>query len=415
VDRKDRARWARWLHLARGLSVEDVALVLDLDPGEVVSLTAVPAKYRTASEAERWRGMRAEGMGITAIARAVGAPCTTVREVLARGPAAVRVPPAPPVRSRDGGPSPKNRPILGPLGSIVKRLAALGHSAEWIATTLSLRTKTVAEFLCRLEPVRKAELARPRGRDEEEHVRANQAARAAREERRRLLTPPVGWSNGDRLATGEAAEWARFMNALQEARASGAEILGLASRVWFAPPRSRPEQPPVESAIWTGPENPHVGNPKLTPDMIAEMKVLRAQGWSTGKLAKRYGVTRATICYALLGRTFRELRPGAPSTPHAQTPPRLAPAPVAKPAREEHPQLILPSPAWSKGAYFLTGEQREWEQFQAATAEARERGEEIIGAHSDIFPGPYRARPNAPPLEPALWTGPSHDDEPDDD
>ena len=92
-------------------------------------------------------------------------------------------------------------------------------------------------------------------------------------------------------------------------RLSGADILGLTSRVWFAPPRSRPEQPPVEPAIWVGPENPYVGNPKLTPDMVAEMKVLRAQGWSTGKLAKRYGVRRATICYCALGDAHHTIRP----------------------------------------------------------------------------------------------------------
>ena len=68
VDRQHKARWSKWLHLARGLSVEDVAHVLDLDPSEVLSLTALPAKYRTATEAEQWRRMRAEGMTVKAIA-----------------------------------------------------------------------------------------------------------------------------------------------------------------------------------------------------------------------------------------------------------------------------------------------------------------------------------------------------------
>ena len=242
--------------------------------------------------------------------------------------------------------------------------------------------------MSRLQPIRKDALVRPRDRSEEERVRARQAAVAARKEQRRLLTPPVGWSNGDRTATGEAAEWARFMTALKEARASGADILGLASRVWFAPRRSRPEAPPVEPAIWTGPENPYVGNPKLTPDMVAEMKILRAQGWSTGKLAKRYGVTRATICYALLGRTSHHL------------PANRSPAP---PERLREPEAVRPrqlivdgaqaeGPGWSDAARLMTGEGEEWKQFRAAMKQAIENGADVIGASSDIFSVPYRRR-----------------------
>ena len=162
---------------------------------------------------------------------------------------------------------------------------------------------------------------------EERRLRANQAAAAAREERRRLLTPPAGWSNGDRFATGEARDWARFMTALQEARASGADILGLASRVWFAPPRSRPEAPPVEPAIWTGPENPHVGNPKLTREMIAEIRVLRRQGgrpasWpsATASSARR-SATRSWAGRFARGPRRPLLSPAAP--PSAAPPPCL--------------------------------------------------------------------------------------------
>ena len=43
-------------------------------------------------------------------------------------------------------------------------------------------------------------------------------------------------------------------------------------------------------------------------------------------------------------------------------------------------------PGWSPAAQFMTGEQREWEQCQAAMAAAKERGEDIIGGESDIFP-----------------------------
>jgi hypothetical protein len=46
--------------------------------------------------------------------------------------------------------------------------------------------------------------------------------------------------------------------------------------------------------------------------MVTELFTLRAAGWSTGRLARRYGVQRATICYALKGRTWSHVRPAAP-------------------------------------------------------------------------------------------------------
>ncbi len=334
-----------------------------------------------------------------AIARTVGAPLTSVYQVLTRGPAKRRVPASPPRR----------RPVSmigGRTARYVRTLARLGYDGDRIATLLVIDRHAVSDFLLRLEPVRKAELARPRERSEQERLRANQAAAAARVERRRILTPPAGWSNGDRLTTGEARDWTNFMTALHEARASGADILGLASRVWFAPPRSRPQAPPVKPAIWTGPENPYVGNPKLTPEMIAEIHALRLQGWSTGKLAKRYAVTRATICYALSRRTFRDLvlpspppfvadplaRPDpAPRerAPEEQTQPGRAP----EAGRDESPHVITSPIGWSHSAHCATGEGNEWAAFLATTAEARTRGADpllIIPASSLPEPATWR-------------------------
>jgi len=51
------------------------------------------------------------------------------------------------------------------------------------------------------------------------------------------------------------------------------------------------------------------GRSKLTQANINEARELRAAGWSTGKLAERFGVTRNTICYALLGKTWKDARP----------------------------------------------------------------------------------------------------------
>jgi hypothetical protein len=106
--------------------------------------------------------------------------------------------------------------------------------------------------------------------------------------------PPAGWSNGDRLATGEAREWAKFVTALQEARASGADILGLASRVWFAPARREPV--PVEPVIWTGETDQRIlGSTKLTADQIAEAGAMLRSGMSWPKVAWRFGVSENTL------------------------------------------------------------------------------------------------------------------------
>ena len=74
MQRKDRVRWSRWLHLACRLDVEHVARVLEIDPSVVESFTDVPPRYRTPDEAERWHRMRAQGMTLRAIARSLGRP-----------------------------------------------------------------------------------------------------------------------------------------------------------------------------------------------------------------------------------------------------------------------------------------------------------------------------------------------------
>jgi hypothetical protein len=40
---------------------------------------------------------------------------------------------------------------------------------------------------------------------------------------------------------------------------------------------------------------------------VVEMRRLRSEGWSTGKLAARYGVSRNTVCYALNGTTWSHI------------------------------------------------------------------------------------------------------------
>ena len=114
---RHRLRWVRWLHLACGLSLEHVGIVLELDPSEVASLIAAPAKFRTATEAEHWHRLWAQGLTTKQIARTVGVPYTTVRKVLTRGAAHVKAPPSPP-RKR---PASK---VGGEVGRYVRTLRA---------------------------------------------------------------------------------------------------------------------------------------------------------------------------------------------------------------------------------------------------------------------------------------------------
>jgi transposase len=397
-----RQGWVRLL-AGRGLSPARIAFVLDVDESVVVADLARPYRRRPRIRAisiAELKALRAQGWTTYALAKHFGISQSSAYRLLM--PASGQGPPTPsgPPKSR------KNSPILGQMATRVKRLKTLGFDAAWIATTLELDPAVVADFLSRIEPVRTAELVRPREPRWEKQFRANQAAKAEREERRRLLTPPAGWTENDRFRTGEATEWIGFMTALQEARATGADILGFASRLFFAPPRPLREAPPVESDIWTGPENPNVGNPKLTPEMLAEIHVLRAQGWSTGKLAKRYDVTRATICYALLGRTFRELK--LPPPPPFVADPLARPSPATPTHAASAPRNVpAPAPAtsagWSDADRLATGEGRDWSLFLSTAAEAR-------ASDVDGQVAPSRMSSAAPPVEPAMWTGPTDDD-----
>lgn len=52
------------------------------------------------------------------------------------------------------------------------------------------------------------------------------------------------------------------------------------------------------------------GRAKLDEPKVSEMRRLRAEGWSTGRLARRFNVGRNTICYAINGTTWGHV-PGA--------------------------------------------------------------------------------------------------------
>lgn len=84
----------------------------------------------------------------------------------------------------------------------------------------------------------------------------------------------------------------------------------------FSPPPRAPRLPAVEpAAMPEGGIRPTVrgsahGRAKLDEAKVIAMRRLRREGWSTGRIAERFAVSRNTACYALSGVTWRHL-PGA--------------------------------------------------------------------------------------------------------
>jgi len=65
--------------------------------------------------------------------------------------------------------------------------------------------------------------------------------------------------------------------------------------------------PAIAAALvnpWIGSAAMHRGRSKLTEADVRELRELRRAGWSTGKIGVRFGVSRATVCYALSGKTW---------------------------------------------------------------------------------------------------------------
>jgi hypothetical protein len=92
-----------------------------------------------------------------------------------------------------------------------------------------------------------------------------------------------------------------MQQAVRDGSLSHGELLDLFARAYYAPARSPAPLP--EPAIWTGPEKYSYGSPKIDAEKADEIRELRQRGWSTGKLARRFGVTRSTICNVLARRT----------------------------------------------------------------------------------------------------------------
>lgn len=267
MDRQGRRVWVRFLH-GRGIPPAHVAFVLGIDQ----ALVERDLKIRKGRKPKR--------------------------------------PPAP---GRKLNPADcHRRRILSDTANKIRRLAELGYRPAAIAAALMLELAAVEDFLSRLTPIRRERvptptLARPRSVAEDRAARQAQAAAEARRLTRLELAPPPGWTYADRVkaAALEAAEYSRFLSAVRSGKLPAADLVDQA-RAFYAPPRRRPpELPAAGPAVWTGERSFHLGAPKLTPEMIDEIRIMRAHGMSVGKIARRFDVTENTIYNALRGRTFQ--------------------------------------------------------------------------------------------------------------
>jgi hypothetical protein len=142
-------------------------------------------------------------------------------------------------------------------------------------------------------------------------ARSKAAASRARREAARDAEIRRLWSEG---TTGRALA-ARF--GMAPSKVSGI-VAGLPRPVRYAGPEATPRLPPLpKPAIPPTPPDPadrlacgptvrgsRHGRALLDEAKVIEMRRLRSQGWSTGRLATRYGVSRNTVCYAINGRTW---------------------------------------------------------------------------------------------------------------
>jgi hypothetical protein len=96
---------------------------------------------------------------------------------------------------------------------------------------------------------------------------------------------------------------------------------------WLAPVATIPPAPWTTVVIEplpdpSLPDGPHAGRfakgtghwgAKLDETKVGEMRRLRLEGWSTNRLAERFGVARNTVCYALNGTTWSHVTAGNPA------------------------------------------------------------------------------------------------------
>jgi plasmid maintenance system antidote protein VapI len=91
----------------------------------------------------------------------------------------------------------------------------------------------------------------------------------------------------------------------------------LPRRVVPRPPRRSGLDVPASGETFAGGPMSHKGSAHgravLDEPKVARMKRLRLEGWTTGMLAREFGVGRNTVCYIVNGKTWAHVEP-APQT-----------------------------------------------------------------------------------------------------
>jgi hypothetical protein len=79
------------------------------------------------------------------------------------------------------------------------------------------------------------------------------------------------------------------------------------------PSPSRPTDPADQLGAKPTVRGSAHGRAVLDEPKVARMKRLRLEGWTTGMLAREFGVGRNTVCYVLTGKTWTNVEPAPPA------------------------------------------------------------------------------------------------------
>ncbi len=207
-----------------------------------------------------------------------------------------------------------SKPIDAATLAEVRRLWNRGVLAGTIGERFGL---TAAEVREARDP-RRVALERREAKLSARLGKAKEASRRAKADARRDEEIRRLWTEG---TTGRALA-ARF--GMVPSKVSGI-VADLPRPVRYADPAAIVKVPPIRRPAHepVGPPAPadmlraertvrgsEHGRAVLDEARVIELRRLRSEGWSTGRLAGRYGVARNTVCYAISGRTWRHV-PGA--------------------------------------------------------------------------------------------------------
>lgn len=121
------------------------------------------------------------------------------------------------------------------------------------------------------------------------------------------------WSDKPRGGAGRPGAWRRLSTYLKGGlpRVSlwhqGRSVPRSVSRLWRDAFAAAPKVPSGDPRSGVSVRGSLHGMALLDEDKVREARRLRRGGWTTGQLARRFGVNRNTMCYALNGTTWRHV------------------------------------------------------------------------------------------------------------